>query len=150
MIILKSDLMTGQVFGYDAFQQPYSNITGVQVKFSLLTGYFELSAGGMQNSPKQFWSSNNNTDPAKAPNCISLNSKHQAQRFRAACSFILERIDQIRQSNSRPISGQTVSVNSPSREDILATLEKLGQLRDAGVLTDEEFEKKKAELLSRI
>ena len=29
-------------------------------------------------------------------------------------------------------------------------LKKLGELRDAGVLTEEEFEKKKAELLDRL
>lgn len=41
----------------------------------------------------------------------------------------------------------------PSRsatDEILAQLEKLGQLRDAGVLTVEEFDRKKAELLYRL
>ncbi|PPG30015.1 PH domain-containing protein [Pseudoclavibacter sp. RFBB5] len=35
-------------------------------------------------------------------------------------------------------------------ENIYAALEKLGQLRDAGVLTEEEFSAKKTELLARI
>ncbi|QDG66058.1 hypothetical protein NIBR502772_07360 [Pseudarthrobacter sp. NIBRBAC000502772] len=35
-------------------------------------------------------------------------------------------------------------------EDVYANLAKIGQLRDAGVLTPEEFETKKAELLARI
>ncbi|WP_282859454.1 PH domain-containing protein [Pseudoclavibacter helvolus] len=35
-------------------------------------------------------------------------------------------------------------------EDIYAALEKLGQLRDAGVLTEDEFSAKKTELLARI
>jgi hypothetical protein len=34
--------------------------------------------------------------------------------------------------------------------DYVAQLEKLGQLRDAGVLTDEEFQAKKIEMLRRI
>ena len=34
--------------------------------------------------------------------------------------------------------------------DVMDQLKKLGELRDAGVLTDEEFEVKKAELLSRL
>ena len=38
----------------------------------------------------------------------------------------------------------------PADEDPYAQLERLGKLRDAGVLTPEEFERKKAELLSRI
>lgn len=35
-------------------------------------------------------------------------------------------------------------------EDVLPQVEKLGQLHDAGVLTDEEFQAKKAELLQRL
>jgi hypothetical protein len=35
-------------------------------------------------------------------------------------------------------------------EDVLAQIEKLGQLHDTGVLTDEEFQAKKAELLQRL
>jgi hypothetical protein len=37
-----------------------------------------------------------------------------------------------------------------SQGDLLALLEKLGQLRDAGILTNEEFNTKKAEVLSRL
>lgn len=46
-----------------------------------------------------------------------------------------------------PSSPQNIPQN-PS--DILALLEKLGQLHDAGILTDEEFSAKKAELLVRL
>lgn len=37
-----------------------------------------------------------------------------------------------------------------SAHDIPAQIKQLAELRDAGVLTDEEFEKKKAELLARL
>jgi uncharacterized membrane protein YeaQ/YmgE (transglycosylase-associated protein family) len=36
------------------------------------------------------------------------------------------------------------------REDVTEQLRKLGELRDQGVISDEEFERKKAELLARI
>lgn len=39
---------------------------------------------------------------------------------------------------------------APSTDDIMAQLQKLGQLRDAGILSEEEFAAKKAELLSRL
>jgi membrane protease subunit (stomatin/prohibitin family) len=35
-------------------------------------------------------------------------------------------------------------------EDIMATLEKLGELKAKGILTDEEFSAKKAELLKKL
>jgi hypothetical protein len=37
-----------------------------------------------------------------------------------------------------------------STDEALTALERLGKLRDAGVVTDEEFEAKKKELLDRI
>jgi Short C-terminal domain len=37
-----------------------------------------------------------------------------------------------------------------SRDDPIEQIKKLGELRDAGVLTDQEFESKKADLLSRL
>jgi hypothetical protein len=52
--------------------------------------------------------------------------------------------------------GPAISPNPESQPpqsaalETLAVLEKMGQLRDAGVLTQEEFETKKAELLSRL
>ena len=38
----------------------------------------------------------------------------------------------------------------PSAEQIMATLRQLGELRDAGIVTAEEFDAKKAELLARL
>jgi Short C-terminal domain len=48
-----------------------------------------------------------------------------------------------------PPRQQSQNVNSGS-SDLLVLLEKLGQLRDAGILTPEEFATKKTELLNRI
>jgi hypothetical protein len=47
VLILKTGFMTGQTFGSNVFQSSYRNITGVQVKKHLITGYFEFSAGGI-------------------------------------------------------------------------------------------------------
>jgi hypothetical protein len=78
VLILKGGFMAGQLLGNDVFQQPYGNIAGVQVVYHLASGYFELSAGGMANTRKSYWSNDRKNDPAKAPNCVSLNSKKQA------------------------------------------------------------------------
>lgn len=50
-----------------------------------------------------------------------------------------------------PAEGPSFSAKSIAREeDVLATIEKLAGLRDKGILSDEEFATKKAELLSRL
>ena len=51
------------------------------------------------------------------------------------------------QSQPSPQRGNSSNTGS---SDVMAMLEKLGQLRDAGVLTDDEFASKKADLLDRL
>jgi hypothetical protein len=61
--------------------------------------------------------------------------------------------DLVRQrlSAGKPASPtEPVAQPAPGGPDIPDQIRKLGELRDAGVLTDEEFESKKAELLSRM
>jgi hypothetical protein len=49
-----------------------------------------------------------------------------------------------------PVMPQQVPVPPPPGQDVYEQLRKLGELRDLGVVTPEEFEHKKRELLSRI
>jgi len=135
VIILKGGWMTGQLFGTDTFQCPYHNIAGAEVKFHLLTGYFELSAGGMQNTPKSFWKTDNKVRAANAPNCVSIGGPDQARKFRQACAFIMARTAGGRQPYA-------------AGNDAIAALERLGKLRDSGVLSEGEFRAMEARLLS--
>ena len=129
--------MTGQIFGTDLFQCPYSNVAGAEVKFHLLTGYFELSAGGMQNAPKSFWQGGEKPAAAKAPNCVSISGPERAKIFRQACAFIMQMAAQGRQPYA-------------AGDDAVAKLERLAKLRASGVLSDAEFRTMKAQLLAKL
>jgi hypothetical protein len=48
------------------------------------------------------------------------------------------------------LHGEGLQPITPEREDIPALIENLAQLRQRGILTEEEFQRKKAELLSKI
>ena len=89
VLILKGGWMTGQLFGANTFQCPYSMVAGAEVNFHLLTGYFELSTGGMQGTPKSFWQGGNKPTAAKSPNCVSISGSDMAQRFRQASALIM-------------------------------------------------------------
>jgi hypothetical protein len=52
--------------------------------------------------------------------------------------------------NSRTPSSQAFGADARSSEQIIQALERLGQLVQSGVLTEEEFKAKKAELLARL
>jgi hypothetical protein len=76
--------MAGQLFGTNTFQLPYSQVTCIRVRFNLFTGYFETSAGGMQNTGENFWDNERQFTPAKAPNCVSINGRVSASKFQQA------------------------------------------------------------------
>lgn len=138
VIILKAGLMTGQIFGTDMFQCPYLNVAGAQVNFHLLTGYFELSAGGMQNTKKSFWNNDKSVSAAKAPNCVSIGGRDRADKFRKACAFIMH------------MASRGAGAVAQAGGDSINTLERLAKLRDTGVISSAEFEQKKAQILSRL
>jgi len=138
VIILKAGWMTGQILGTDMFQCPYSNVAGAQVNFHLVTGYFELSTGGMQNAPKSFWNSDKNVNAAKAPNCVSISGRDRAAKFREASAFIMQR------------ASGGVRAGEQAGETGLGVLERLAGLRDAEVISAAEFQAKKTQILSRM
>ena len=57
---------------------------------------------------------------------------------------------QNQQGQNQPQNQQAASSKAQTREEIMQTLKELGELKTAGVLTDEEFDEKKKELLSRL
>jgi len=137
VIIVKSGFMTGQIFGTDLFQLSYASVASAQVKFHLLTGYFEVSAGGMQNTEKSYWSQNRNLDAKRAPNCVSTNSRNQSTRFQAAASFIMKK------------SGEARTVGAPvSGADVAGSLDRLWTLKQQGALSQSEYEAAKTRLLA--
>jgi hypothetical protein len=140
VIILKAGFMAGHFFGDNTFQMPYGRISGAEVKFHLLTGYFELSSGGMENTQKSYWStSGEKSNPWKAPNCVCIEDRTKVDRFRAACDFILTF-----QPNQHPLPD---APSSSGEDDVISMLERLATLKERGLLTDQEFQEKKAELL---
>lgn len=138
VIILKCGWMTGQLFGTSIFQFPYSNLAGAQVNFGFVTGYFELSAGGMQNSPKSFWKSDAGLSATKAANCIAIAGKPSAEKFGNACTFIMQRVC----ASHRCIENRT--------PDEVSVLQRLGRLRNSGLISQAVFEAKRAEILGRL
>jgi hypothetical protein len=69
----------------------------------------------------------------------------------AVASLAVVSVGGVPQPASPPVQDDPVSTQSVAREaDVLATIEKLAQLHAKGILSDEEFAAKKAELLSRL
>lgn len=140
VIIIKAGFMTGNTFGSDLFQMPYGNVAGAQVNKHLLTGYFEISAGGVQNQSKSFWQGGKSS-PEKSPNCVSLN-RQLFSVFGEAAKFIMNRVHTVHAGNPPE--------SSPSAADGPALIEKLAAMKERGLLTEAEFAEKKAQILARM
>ena len=59
-------------------------------------------------------------------------------------------VDALRQRLAEGAAGPAPVAAAPAQPDVMDQLRKLGELRDAGILTPEEFETKKTELLGRL
>ena len=133
--------MSGHLLGKNSFQLPYRNISSVQVNKHVLSGYFEISSGGIQNTNKSYWSSDIDRSPQKAPNCISLTEHFD--KFREACVFINNKIQEISNPKVQVVTQEPVN-------DIPTQIRKLADLKESGILSESEFQQKKAELLARM
>jgi membrane protease subunit (stomatin/prohibitin family) len=63
---------------------------------------------------------------------------------------LAQNLQQGLQGSQQPPAASAAAVAGVKPEDVMATLEKLGELKAKGILTQEEFDAKKAELLKKL
>jgi hypothetical protein len=116
----------------------YANITGVEVHIGALTGAVAILAPGDISVSTSYWK-DGKSDPSKARNAIPVG------RPMAPVNEAVARLRElIAAYHQRP----PAVVSSAPQPDLIDRLERLGRLRDSGVLTAEEFAAQKAELLN--
>lgn len=118
---------------------PISSISAVQVKpaGALVNGFIQFTIAGGVERRSAF--GQQTTSAVGDENSIVF-TKAQQPSFEALRRDVEQEIAE----RSRPRPTQ------PAAPDVLAQLRQLGELRDAGVVTPEEFEAKKADLLRRL
>jgi|SRR5579859_495090 len=139
-LIIKVGWRTGQTLGGKVTSFDYRNITSVEVRASIVTGSFEISAGGVQGPERSYWATGKGGS-WEAPNIIPITKKEEPT-FQRVATFIRERV---REAN------QPAAVTfTPPPIDIPDQLRKLAELKNQGILTEAEFEAKKTDLLARL
>ena len=130
-----STLVTGILFGTSLTQGEktiyFKDAIGVQYKpSSVLDGYIqvETAAGGVTSSSSQY----------SGENAIQFSGKERNEEAEIIVAFIKKKIDEIKNT---PV-GVAVQQTSPAEE-----LKKFKELLDLGVISQEEFDEKKKELL---
>ena len=130
-----STVVTGLVFGTSVTQGEktiyYKDAIGVQYKpSSIADGYIQIetAAGGVTSSSSQYGGENS----------IQFSGKDRNSEAEIIVNFIKNKIEEIKNA---PVGGIIQQV-SPAEE-----LKKFKELLDAGIITQEEFDAKKKELL---
>lgn len=143
VLIIKTGWMAGSTLGAKVTAFDYRTITSVEVRTGPVMGAFSISSGGVAQRDRTYWGMNPD-DAYKSPDAIPI-AKVQAPDFQKAAALIRE----LAASSSAGTLGSQRPAPRP-QADPIDQLKRLAELRDAGVLSDEEFEIKKAELLARM
>jgi hypothetical protein len=137
--IFKKGLMTGSFFRKQATSWDFRNISGIELHRSMTMAAVVIQVPGvapvteigrLSKGPNSVW---------EAPNAVVVNSAASAEPLVARLREL------IAQAQS-----PTSSVPANDRPDAIEQIRKLAELRDAGILSEAEFEAKKRQLLERI
>ena len=137
ILVLKKGIMAGATLGHKVSSWEYRNVTGLQLDTRASSGVLIVHAGGEEPIKASYWASGKGS-AQEAPNAITFKTKPSAEAQAG--------VAQLRQMVAEAHSPQQ---SAPSADPV-EQLKKLGELRDAGVITPEEFETKKRDLLGRI
>lgn len=140
--IFKTGVAAGATFGQKFASFDYRNISGVQLHLGMINGSVVLDVPGAAAVGSSYWGNGNN-DPWKAQNAIPVS---KSKDLEPTVSTIRSLITEYHTRMNAPATTPAPVAES----DIPAQIEKLGELRDRGLVTPEEFEAKKAELLARL
>ena len=144
--ILKTGLMAGQMFGGKSTAFDFKNIVGVEIRTGFAQGEFEILAAGLANN--QGNTINSKVKMAESPNGIVF-TKTDANHFNAMAAKIREKVGGHSMAPA-PTSSPALAPTQTTTHPIIEAIKQLSEMHAAGILTDDEFTNKKAELLSRM
>lgn len=138
--VFKKGFMTGASFGSEMTSWDYRNLVGVQIHTGMMSGAVVLQGPGQSGTSTSNWKGADD-DPYKASNAIPISRPfNDAQSGVAALRQLLARAQH---AAAQPPGGVATSVSHSIADELL----KLAQLRDSGLLTEEEFTQQKQRLL---
>jgi hypothetical protein len=138
LFVFKKGWLSGSAFGKKMATWDYRNITGVQIETGILSGTVAVQAAGITMGDYSYWSTGKD-DPQKAANALAIARDH----FPQARSGVARLRELLSAAQHAPVANST-----QAPPDLADQLRKLASLRDEGILTEEEFQAKKAQLLA--
>ncbi len=134
LLVLKSGFHAGTTFGTMVSTIFYRDVTGIQVRMHLVSGWIEISSPSFQGRERKRTRHprTSDRDVYKLPNCIPIHRLH--------LDTYAEPLGELRRLVAEAKDGT-------ARSDVVAELERLSTLVDAGHLEPDEFARAKALVL---
>jgi hypothetical protein len=133
LVVLKAGFHAGTTFGSMSATMYYRDVTGIQVRTHLLSGWIEISSPSFQGSDakrtRMVGPSSRERDVYKLPNCVPIQRRHAAA--------YVEPLGELR----RLISLAKLEARDAG---VVDELERLAALRREGLLDGDEFAAAKA------
>jgi len=131
--VLKWGFMAGNTFGGRCNVFEFASITGVEIKKNWLTGTFEVLTPATQNSQKSYWG-NGASSAIKSDNIVTF-QQNKFNYFQGAVNLGRELISKFHRPSNPILKGD------------YSELEKLAELKEKGIINQNEFEAKKKLIL---
>jgi hypothetical protein len=137
VIIIKTGITGGSFFkpvGTACNSFPYEQIASVDYQWAVFEGTLKITVSGLRDWRVPLFETKD-----RAANIITF-ADPEREKFKV----VKNKIDELRGAFQSKATPTMVTESIPDQ------IKKLAELRDAGILTSEEFENKKAELLKRL
>ncbi len=134
LLILKRGFHAGTTFGAMAATIFYPDVTGIQVRFHLLSGWIEISSPSFQGSDRRRGGGSRGAgaDAFRRPNCVPIQRRH-LRAYQIALAELRQLV--------------AVAKVEQDRSGVVEQLERLAALRRQGLLDEREFAAAKASLV---
>jgi hypothetical protein len=141
VFVCKPGFMAGASFGAEVTSWSYQNLLGVQAHKGMLSGAVVLQGPGQTGTKTSYWQGGRD-DPRQAPNAIPIAGDWPRVNQGVA------RLRQLIDDAHRPVAPVLAPATTQAPLSTADELRKLADLREEGILSEEEFESAKAQLLS--
>jgi hypothetical protein len=143
LLILKRGFHAGTTFGAMAATIFYPDVTGIQVRMHIVSGWIEISSPSFQGSERRRLGRSRGAerDVFRQPNCVPIQRRH----MRAYQGALTELRRLVAEAKLEPEARL-----GPDHTGIVDQLERLAVLRRQGLLDEREFTAAKAKLVGGV
>lgn len=134
--IYKTGFMTGNTFGESVFRINYSKVSAIEFRRQFGgAGFIEIIANGVNNTNASYWSNKEKVNASEVENCFSFG--------RGGADIFLTIYNKLQDLHVE----YTTPKENGIMDEIFITLKKYKKLLDEGIITQEDFDKVKSEIL---